>query len=893
MLLALRRLNENLNIGTRIGAGFAIVLALLLVVAATAAVGLTVIRSNFNSYATMSTNALNVQRASARLESARLAMKTYRTSGEDSDAQKARDKLGESKRYIDDFVGAAIQPDAKQLGLNISGQLAQYQDGMNAITKLIPERKQLLNDVMVPEALEMRTKLSAIFDGALKDDDVAIIPDAAKAVEQLMFMQLYAVRFYLWNDPKIVGMFDDSYKSLTSEMGRLADANKNAGRAELLRAFAAKAPSYVGHFHDVVKVSADIARLSDESLIKFSAAADKILASLTEAQLTGLDGITERAGATIFWSLLGCLVVAGSALLLGGLIARFIGLGISRPVDALCGVMDRLTAGNLETEVAGVDRGDEIGRMAKAVLFFRDGAVEKKKMETEALATAASNLRVRSALDCARSNVMIADTDYNIIYMNTSMSDMFRAAEGELRRELPQFDGSRLIGQSMDAFHKDPTHQRKLLDALTGAHDVHLKIGNERFHLIAVPVFAADGKRAGTMVEWRNETAELAVQDEVDRVVKASVAGDLTQRISLEGKHGFMLKLSQAMNDLCVSRAQFVAEVGVLAHEVNTAAAEISAGTTDLSQRTEEQAASLEQTSASMEQISATVKKNAENAQQANQLTSDSHTVADRGGLVVADAVKAMARIEESSRKIADIIGVIDEIARQTNLLALNAAVEAARAGDAGRGFAVVASEVRSLAQRSSQAAKDIKDLITNSSGQVKDGVALVNQAGSSLTEIVGSIKQVVAIVADIATASAEQADGLEQINKAISQMDEVTQQNSALVEENAASAKTLEHQSLTMQERVASFKLGADVLAAVGHRVGQDVGRVGSNGEAAPAMRSADAVRPKGAPAKAGVKPPAKAAAKTKDEALKGPVSRMQAMVATAFKREPDWKEF
>src|SRR5882724_8437756 len=177
-----------------------------------------------------------------------------------------------------------------------------------------------------------------------------------------------------------------------------------------------------------------------------------------------------------------------------------------------------------------------------------------------------------------------------------------------------------------------------------------------------------------------------------------------------------------------------------------------------------------------MEQISTTVKQNAENALQANQFAGGTREVADRGGSVVAQAVKAMSRIEDSSRKISDIIGVIDEIARQTNLLALNAAVEAARAGEAGRGFAVVASEVRSLAQRSSQAAKDIKDLIVNSSMQVKDGVDLVNRAGTSLNEIVGSIKQVASIVSDIASASSEQSTGIDQINKALSQMDEVTQ---------------------------------------------------------------------------------------------------------------------
>ena len=245
--------------------------------------------------------------------------------------------------------------------------------------------------------------------------------------------------------------------------------------------------------------------------------------------------------------------------------------------------------------------------------------------------------------------------------------------------------------------------------------------------------------------------------------------------------------------------------------EVANAAGEISTATGDLSQRVEEQAASLEQTSASMEEISATVKTNAANAHQANELTNSTHGVADRGGKVVAEAVTAMSLIEELSRQISDIIGVIDEIARQTNLLALNAAVEAARAGDAGRGFAVVASEVRSLAQRSSEAAKNIKDLIAKSSGRVQEGVGLVNRAGTALSEIVNSIKQVAEIVADIANASAEQASGLDQINKALTQMDEATQQNSALVEENAATAKTLEQQSRDMQERISFFQLGGD----------------------------------------------------------------------------------
>jgi methyl-accepting chemotaxis protein len=255
-----------------------------------------------------------------------------------------------------------------------------------------------------------------------------------------------------------------------------------------------------------------------------------------------------------------------------------------------------------------------------------------------------------------------------------------------------------------------------------------------------------------------------------------------------------------------------VMEIERATREVTSASDEISASTTDLSQRTEEQAASLEETSASMEEIAATVHKNAENAAAVHQAASATHAIAGRGGEIAGKAVKAMARIEESSRKIADIIGVIDEIARQTNLLALNAAVEAARAGEAGRGFAVVATEVRSLAQRSSQAAKDIAQLITTSTGQVKDGVDLVDQAGAALNDIIGSVKSVADTVSDIASASREQSIGIEQVNKALTQIDDVTQQNAALVEENAATARVLSDMATAMREHVAFFKIGDEI---------------------------------------------------------------------------------
>jgi methyl-accepting chemotaxis protein len=310
----------------------------------------------------------------------------------------------------------------------------------------------------------------------------------------------------------------------------------------------------------------------------------------------------------------------------------------------------------------------------------------------------------------------------------------------------------------------------------------------------------ASAKQLAAMVDVLSQGLET--------LAKGDLTIDLTKGFPTESR-----RLQDNFNTAVDRLEETIGSIKASVREVANASAEIATSTTDLSQRTEQQAASLEQTSASMEELAATVKKNAENAQLANEKAGHTREVAARGGEVVAKAVRAMAHIEGSSCKISDIIGVIDEIARQTNLLALNAAVEAARAGDAGRGFAVVASEVRSLAQRSSQAAKDIKNLITNSNGQVKEGVDLVNKAGAALSEIVQLIEEMADGVSGIATASLEQTTGIEEVNKALNQMDEVTQQNSALVEENAATAKTLEYQSRAMNERIEIFRIDEETL--------------------------------------------------------------------------------
>ena len=420
--------------------------------------------------------------------------------------------------------------------------------------------------------------------------------------------------------------------------------------------------------------------------------------------------------------------------------------------------------------------------------------------------------------------------------------------------------------------------QKAEADAQAAAATERARAAEQQAKAQAEAQAAVDAERANAAAQQAKAAEE---QGQAIRSLAAGLGrlakGDLTFRLN----EGFTDAYKQIKDDFNAAIERLHEAIGAITQstrEVANAASEISSSTTDLSQRTEEQAANLEETSASMEQMSATVRKNAENAQKADQSAASTREVANRGGQVVAEAVDAMARIDEASRKISDIIGVIDEIARQTNLLALNAAVEAARAGEAGRGFAVVASEVRSLAQRSSQAAKDIKDLITNSNNQVKDGVELVNRAGAALNEIVESIKKVAGIVSDIAAASAEQAAGIEQVNKALTQMDEVTQQNSALVEENAATAKTLEQQAKAMSEQVSVFRLDA---SSPSHPASHSARAVPD------APKSIAATKQTAAQGNS-----ANTSVKGSQPRRGGPVGRMQAALATAVSQH-EWKDF
>ena len=490
------------------------------------------------------------------------------------------------------------------------------------------------------------------------------------------------------------------------------------------------------------------------------------------------------------------------ALAIGIAFAWLVTRSLTNPLNRAVQVFSSIATGHYDNRI-DTNGTDEAGQVLRA-LDDMQGKL-RTQIENER-AVAAENTRIRQALDKASTSIVLADEKHQIIYINDIAQQSFTRNAQEIRNTLPNFDATRLRGSSLDSLSPDPSSQRRLLDNLTTIDVQERVLGEFTFRTVTNPVISERGERLGTVMEWSQRTQEVRVEKELQSMLTAINGGQLGKRIDLAGKNGFFEAMSRGINQLADNITATVSMVKNAAGEVHRGAQEISAGNSNLSLRTEEQAASLEETASSMEEMTTTVKQNADNAGQANQLAMAARDQAEQGGQVVGKAVEAMSGINESARKIADIISVIDEIAFQTNLLALNAAVEAARAGEQGRGFAVVASEVRNLAGRSATAAKEIKDLIQDSVKKVEDGSVLVTQSGQTLEQIVVSVKKVSDIVAEIAAASREQSLGIEQVGRAIMQMDELTQQNAALVEQATAASQNMTTEASALNEMMGQY---------------------------------------------------------------------------------------
>ncbi len=516
-------------------------------------------------------------------------------------------------------------------------------------------------------------------------------------------------------------------------------------------------------------------------------------------------------------SLLGLVVLVGllAGLSLCGGLWLLLRAMVLRPLADAVRVSTDVAEGRLDT-VIPQRRNDELGQLLRAQSHMRDqiGAVIQAQNEMAVRHDeGAISYRIDSAGFAGEYGRMVQSTnmlvDSHVQVQLRLIEVMKRYADGDLAVDMDRLPGEKAaITQAMDATK------------------ANLSAINAEIRHLATAAAAGDFSQRGdesrfqhdfrAMVAGLNQLMDTTDGNlgQVSALLQAIARGALTAR--MEGDfHGVFARMRDDANATVAQLTSIISRIQAAADSISLAAGEIASGNADLSRRTEQQAANLEETAASMEELTSTVRQNAEHARQANQLAIGAHGVASQGGQVVGQVVTTMSAIEASSKKIADIISVIDGIAFQTNILALNAAVEAARAGEQGRGFAVVASEVRSLAQRSAGAAKEIKTLIDDSVDKVSEGSALVNQAGSTMGDIVNSVQRVTDIMAEISAASQEQSSGIEQVNQTVTQMDETTQQNAALVEEATAAARSMEEQASQLMEAVAVFRVAGQAAAA------------------------------------------------------------------------------
>ncbi len=746
------------KVGTRIYTGFLVILLLLGVVAMIGVRGFDSVNTFMARYGTISDNAERVATINGLVAEMRRGVRQYGNSGDESFITTVRDaqkKLGELLALTHSKM---LDPKRKANLETMTAQFEGYRADFDKLIDLRHKRDKLVEEGMNPIGKLVREQVAQLIVSSREAKEFELASDLGLLMEKVMLTRLSAVKFIAApNEKDFTGIVD-----MIGELSKITDSLPDRFRTPEQKRLAKDIDTNIDRYQAAFKEAGEAIlagySLMDRDMSGKAKEFAKLAAATGDSHHAALGATRDEMEQTIANASSMEMSIAVAAAVLGLLFAWFVARSITRPVGDMTGAMTRLAHGDLAVAIPALADKDEIGEMAQAVQVFKNNAIEKKRMdEAEAV-----------RLEAER-----------------------KAAEALRMRE-------QAIGQEI----------AHLIDAVSKG-DLTSRIdlaGKDGFY-----------KTMSEGINRLTDTVQGAIAD-IARVLGALAEGDLNQRITKDYQGAFD-GLKTDVNATSAKLGEIVGQISEATEAISQASAEVSSGSADLAERTEQQASSLEETAASMEELGATVRTSAENAQRANKMAGEARGAAEQGGTVAGSAIDAMKQIADASRKITDIIGVIDEIAFQTNLLALNAAVEAARAGDAGKGFAVVAQEVRVLAQRSAQASKEIKTLILNSDNQVQNGVNLVKKAGESLGGIAGAVKEVAALISEIASASAEQASALDEINSAVASMDEMTQKNAALVEETTAAAQSMSGQAADLRQQMSFFKLAQSHAVTTGSR--------------------------------------------------------------------------
>lgn len=582
-------------------------------------------------------------------------------------------------------------------------------------------------------------------------------------------------------------------------------------------------------------------RVLDEKLIpaydRHRAAIDKVVAMANKSNAAG-----EAETSEIIASRTKLLILKAATLTLVGVVfAWFIARLIVRPIRETVDVLESVANGDLSRSVT-VNTTDEVGRMGSALNKTIE-SIRQSQEELESKITDSdelSNLReqtdkaasLHAMVEGATAMFMNCDKDLRITYANPAVMQMLRKYESKIREVLPNFNADNLIGTCINDFHVNPAHQQKLLrDVKNLPVSSEIKVGPLTFGVTATALLDAEGNYMGNGVEWTDYNARETYRGEVNKVIEETNTGNLAVRGELEILDNTYRPMMEGINQIVEAFERAVTEVSSPVETVDVASSQINEGAQKLAEGANTQASSIEEISASLEEISSMTAQNADNATEARSLANTAQSSAERGNDTMKKMNEALGAIKSSSDETAKIVKTIDEIAFQTNLLALNAAVEAARAGDAGKGFAVVAEEVRSLAQRSAEAAKNTASLIEQSGNNADSGVTIGEEVSNILTEIFEGSTKVNDLISEIAAASKEQSDGINQVNEAVDQINKITQENAANSEQSAAAAGQLNQQVAQLTQLLSAFRTSQQVTREPGRQIGASSNASGSVG--------------------------------------------------------------